>query len=93
VVGHLTIQLGALKSVERIRLPIASPIPSAQTHPSTHPGFLSITVWNLEREERASTESTPCRLTSGMRYDANTKNTMGTMGSGASAGQSLVRSQ
>jgi len=81
VVGHLSLLLGALKSVERIRLPITSPVPSAQSHPSTHPGFLSITVWNLEREERTSTESTPCRLTSGNRYD--TKNC-------GSAGQTLV---
>ena len=62
VVGQLTVELASLKAIDRIRLPI----PSTATHHTgssrhQYAGFLSIVVWNLEREERCSTESTPCR--------------------------------
>jgi hypothetical protein len=68
VVGYLNLQLGSLKTIDRIRLPITLPTPDASKHHSTHPGFLSVCCWNLEREERSSTESTPCRL---HPYDPN----------------------
>lgn len=49
--------IGSLKAIDRVRLPIRSPENSTR-----HVGFLTIVVWNLKREERSSTESTPCRL-------------------------------
>jgi len=61
MIGHLIIQLGSLKGIDRIRLPISSSSPHPGSAPHTHVGFLSIVVWNLEREAPCSTESTPCR--------------------------------
>ncbi|CAG7715934.1 unnamed protein product [Allacma fusca] len=61
VVGQLTVELSSLKAIDRIRLPISSSSSQAGSTPNQYAGFLSIVVWNLEREERCSTESTPCR--------------------------------
>ncbi|XP_035705264.1 inositol polyphosphate-4-phosphatase type I A isoform X2 [Folsomia candida] len=84
VVGHLALQLGSLKSIERIRLPISPQTASSHrsssgsssssgTNHHTHPGFLTLLCWNLEREERSSTESTPCRPNP-IKYDAHHHN-------------------
>lgn len=57
VIGQLSCVLGSIKAIDRVRLPIRSPENSTR-----HVGFLTIVIWNLKREERSSTESTPCRL-------------------------------
>ncbi|XP_075229404.1 inositol polyphosphate-4-phosphatase type I A isoform X2 [Lycorma delicatula] len=55
-IGSATVTLAALQESERIRIPLKSSSGSTV-------GFLSLTVWSLEREDtnNPSTESTPCR--------------------------------
>ena len=65
IIGQLIMSLESLRAIDRIRLPISLSTGSnpGATVPHIHGGFLTIVVWNLEKEDRYSTESTPCRLT------------------------------
>ncbi|KAK7792356.1 hypothetical protein R5R35_009959 [Gryllus longicercus] len=54
-IGSSIVTLGAVQETDRLRIPLRSPS-------GTTVGFLSLTVWNLELEDKGgSTESTPCR--------------------------------
>jgi inositol polyphosphate-4-phosphatase len=54
-IGSSIVTLGAVQETDRLRIPLLS---SA----GTTVGFLTLTVWNLEPEDKGgSTESTPCR--------------------------------
>ncbi|XP_067004000.2 inositol polyphosphate-4-phosphatase type I A [Anabrus simplex] len=54
-IGSSVVTLGAFQETDRLRIPLRSPS-------ATTVGFLTLTVWNLELEDKGgSTESTPCR--------------------------------
>jgi inositol polyphosphate-4-phosphatase len=54
-IGSSIVTLGAVQETDRLRIPLLSPA-------GTTVGFLTLTVWNLEPEDKGgSTESTPCR--------------------------------
>ncbi|PSN35360.1 hypothetical protein C0J52_11509 [Blattella germanica] len=54
-IGSSVVTLGAVQETDRLRIPLLSPA-------GTTVGFLTLTVWNLEPEDKGgSTESTPCR--------------------------------
>jgi inositol polyphosphate-4-phosphatase len=54
-IGSSVVTLGAVQEADRLRIPLLSPA-------GTTVGFLTLTVWNLEPEDKGgSTESTPCR--------------------------------
>ena len=55
LIGSSVVTLGAVQETDRLRIPLLSPA-------GTTVGFLTLTVWNLEPEDKGgSTESTPCR--------------------------------
>jgi inositol polyphosphate-4-phosphatase len=54
-IGSSVVTLAAVQETDRLRIPLLSPA-------GTTVGFLTLTVWNLEPEDKGgSTESTPCR--------------------------------
>ncbi|XP_069701186.1 inositol polyphosphate-4-phosphatase type I A isoform X3 [Periplaneta americana] len=54
-IGSSVVTLGTVQETDRLRIPLLSPA-------GTTVGFLTLTVWNLEPEDKGgSTESTPCR--------------------------------
>ncbi|XP_046998595.1 inositol polyphosphate-4-phosphatase type I A isoform X1 [Schistocerca americana] len=54
-IGSAIVTLGKIQEADRLRIPL-------QSASGTTVGFLSISVWNLEPEDKGgSTESTPCR--------------------------------
>jgi inositol polyphosphate-4-phosphatase len=54
-IGSSVVTLSAVQETDRLRIPLLSPA-------GTTVGFLTLTVWSLEPEDKGgSTESTPCR--------------------------------